>query len=298
MIIKRTTILRRCELPLHLHCSPQCRGSSLGQRKKGGTEFPRLIALFCLQHAAEQRKSAAVCFGHLRRAYYTGLVELVLGPLLTEGERQTVLAILHFDELRKQVLAADIAAGRCRFEELKLPTDLLAAIREWLRLPWFMVQGCPDYLVHNIGVKPGDPAADVLFAFVFHCFHALLLTRLREAGLAEFVLQRGRGIIPDATPPVQCPLGAPPFMYDLCTPLSDDCPVKLLERVTEVARALDSTAAEFGFMIKSGPGKTEAVFAVRGKGKQAALATLAKDTEGEGLERTPLLPIFRAKSSA
>ena len=71
------------------------------------------------------------------------LVELVLGTLLTERERQTVLSSLQCGELRKQVLETDIAAGHCLFEELKLPTDLLTTIREWLRLPWFTVQGCP-----------------------------------------------------------------------------------------------------------------------------------------------------------
>ena len=34
-------------------------------------------------------------------------------------------------------------------------------------LAWFTVEGSPYYFVHNIGVKPGDPSADVLFAFVF-----------------------------------------------------------------------------------------------------------------------------------
>ena len=73
-------------------------------------------------------------------------------------------------------------------------------------------------VVHNIGVKPANPAADVHFAFVLHRFHKLLLTRLREAGLAEFVAHRGHGITPDVTPPQQCALGAPLLWMTYASP--------------------------------------------------------------------------------
>ena len=65
------------------------------------------------------------------------------------------------------MIAAEIAAGHCLLDDLELPTDLLSVVRELLRLPWFTVQGCPDYSIYNIGVKPGDLAGDVLFAFAF-----------------------------------------------------------------------------------------------------------------------------------
>ena len=94
-------------------------------------------------------------------------------------------------------------------------------------------------------MKPGDPAADVLFAFVFHGFHSLLLRRLREGGLSETVAKIGHGVDPDATPPGQCPVDAPPFMDELCIPLMDESPVELVRRVIGAARVLDVTAAEF-----------------------------------------------------
>ena len=74
-----------------------------------------MIARLFLQPAAEQRKSAAMIFADLSKEYYTVLLELVVGPLLTEGERQTVMASLQCDELRKQALAAATAARRCLF---------------------------------------------------------------------------------------------------------------------------------------------------------------------------------------
>ena len=49
------------------------------------------IARLGLEHAAAQPKSVALGCGDLRKAYYSALVELVVGPLPTAGERQTVL---------------------------------------------------------------------------------------------------------------------------------------------------------------------------------------------------------------
>ena len=73
------------------------------------------------------------------------------------------------DELRRLTLEVDLSQGHCLFDHLPLPQDLKAAVREWLRLAWFTVEGSPFYFVHNIGVKPGDPSAN------FVCVRFLLL---------------------------------------------------------------------------------------------------------------------------
>ena len=126
------------------------------------------IARLCLREAALRKVSAAVLFGDLQRAYYSVLVELVTGPLLTPEERRAVLENTGMDELRRLTLEVDLSQGHCLFDHLPLPQDLKAAVREWLRLAWFTVEGSPYYFVHNIGVKPGDPSADFLFALVFY----------------------------------------------------------------------------------------------------------------------------------
>ena len=106
-------------------------------------------------------------FGDLQRAYYSVLVELVTGPLLTPEERRVVLEKTRMDELRRLSLEVDLSQGHCLFDQLPIPQDLKTAVREWLRLAWFTVEGSPHFFVHNVGVKTGDPSADVLFAFAF-----------------------------------------------------------------------------------------------------------------------------------
>ena len=93
---------------------------------------------------------------------------------------------------------------------------------------------------------------------------------MRESRLAEVVLQCGAGIDREEGLPVEVPIGAPPFMDDLCVPLMDDCPVHLLRKVVRAAKILDATAADFGFDIQYGAGKIEAIVKFRGKGKKAA----------------------------
>ena len=55
--------------------------------------------------------------------------------------------------------------------------------------------------IHNIGAKPGDPAADVLFAFAFYCFHTQLPKALQDANLAAPVPLAGKGLLPSDEDP-------------------------------------------------------------------------------------------------
>ena len=108
--------------------------------------------------------------------------------------------------------------------------------------------------MHKIGVKPDDPSADVLLAFVFYCFHARLKEELRVEGLLETVETNGLSIWPVLADGTQTEVGVPPFMDDLFIPLSELDPVRLIQRVVVAAQILDRVAIAFGFVIQYGPG--------------------------------------------
>ena len=63
------------------------KGQQSGAIKGGGAEFPMFIARLCLRRAALRRVSVALLFGDLRKAYYSVYLDLVLGALLTEGDK-------------------------------------------------------------------------------------------------------------------------------------------------------------------------------------------------------------------
>ena len=158
------------------------------------------------------------------------------------------------NELHKISLGVDLAHGHCMFDELPIPSDLRGVVRKWQRLAWFTEEGFPTVFVHNIGVKPGDPSTDVLFAFTFFCFHTRLRSQLRKAGLLEEVPACGSSILPVIPCTQSTEIGVPPFMDDLFIPLSDVDPSVLIDNVIQAARNLDMVAKEFGFTMQYGPG--------------------------------------------
>ena len=86
--------------------------------------MPLFIARLFLQQAAQQRKSATLLFGDLRKCYYSVLVELVTSPMFTQEARQTILQNLNTDELRKQVIWCDLTTGHCLFDDIPLLKEL------------------------------------------------------------------------------------------------------------------------------------------------------------------------------
>ncbi len=147
------------------------------------------------------------------------------GPLLTQGEREIRFQQYAIDDLRRQSRTSELARGDCLCDIMPLPEDLASVVRTWQRLAWYTVEGCQDYFVHNMNFKPGDLAANVLFAFAFHCFHTELLEALRVADLIETVPRRGLGIYGNEQPALLAPLGAPHYTDDMCIPRSDACPI-------------------------------------------------------------------------
>ena len=56
--------------------------------------------------------------------------------------------------------------------------DVAAMLTDWHQTNWFTVQGAEKRALHLTGVRPGDPTADVMFAFAFARFHRKLVDRL------------------------------------------------------------------------------------------------------------------------
>ena len=130
----------------------------------------------------------------MRKADYSVNLELMWGPLLTPTEREALIEGTTMGVLCKQTVLVDLAQGHCLFQDLPLPQNLVQVVRKWQRLAWFLVEGSLVALIHIIRVKPGDPAADVLFAFAFHCVHQKLFESFRSEGLMESVVPSGKSI--------------------------------------------------------------------------------------------------------
>ena len=65
---------------------------------------------------------------------------------------------------------------------------MAAMLADWHQTNWFTVQGAA---LHFTGVRPGDPTADVMFAFAFARFQRKLVEPLRKKGLFPAILLHG-----------------------------------------------------------------------------------------------------------
>ena len=84
-------------------------------------------------------------------------------------------------------------------------------------------------------------------------------------------------------------------MDDFVFPISDPCPVSLVNRSIRVAHILDSTAAEFGFVVQYGEIKTKLSLVLRGTRKSEAMDMLRRFERGTSGNRTVHLPLGHGK---
>ena len=75
---------------------------SLGHAKGGETPFPMCIARLCLKDLQYNSVLRRYCLVIRGQAYYSVILELVLGPLLTSAERKALIEGIHMGALRKQ----------------------------------------------------------------------------------------------------------------------------------------------------------------------------------------------------
>ena len=163
-----SSVLRATTVP---HVLPTMGDQQYGAKAGGGTEFPIMIRRFFFKWAKERGISAAGLFCDLRKAFYSVLPEEALGPLITAEERAALLYAAGFSSQQIDDFTNLLKhTGEILFEA-GIPEDLLEALNKWHKATWFTFEDQEAYMVHSLGVKPGDTLADVIFAICFAKFH-------------------------------------------------------------------------------------------------------------------------------
>ena len=217
-----------------------------------------------LKHARKARLPAAVVFADLRKAYYSVVVCLALGTLDTETARGALFAQLalgpdaeqRFQRFRRGGYAH--AAG--------MPPGLAKAIGEFHIAPHFVVQGGASYVQHDVGTRPGNVLADLVFAFCFGEFYAELLDALDAVGLLPTLSMKGHCLLPGPVVTETIAFRPPAYMDDFFVPVAALDADALVAAVAAATRIILRTAARFGLQLNLEAGKTEAVLAPRGPG--------------------------------
>ena len=88
--------------------------------------------------------------------------------------------------------------------------DVAAMLADWHQT----VQGAEKRAIHLTGVRPGDPAADVMFAFAFARFHRKLVDRLGKKGLLPAIFLHGGQLDASADESEEIHMEPPAYMDD------------------------------------------------------------------------------------
>ena len=139
--------------------------------------------------------------------------------------------------------------------------DVAAMLADWHQTNWFKMQCAEKRAIHATGVRPGDPTADIMFAFAFAMFHRELVERLNKKGLLPAILLQGAQVDACTDHSEEIHIEPPAYMDDFFLPVISDTAAELLPRLAlatqvtvEIAKGA-RVAAEHGFQQDGGRGR-------------------------------------------
>ena len=182
--------------------------SQTGAVRGRGTEFAIMTRSLFSSWAQLRKLSFAVIYIHIRKAFYSVLVEDVVGLVVGRSDRAKVMARLGWTESERHRLEATLQGRQHETALLGMAPDVAAMLADWHQT----VHGA----LHFTGVRPGDPTADVMFAFAFARFHRKLVVRLRKKGLLPAVLLHGGQLDASADESEEIHMEPPAYMDDSC----------------------------------------------------------------------------------
>ena len=116
-----------------------------------------------------------------------------------------------------------IESGVAALSKHGLAEGRRSALASWHRGSWFMVRGSRRCILPSLGVRPGDPLADVVFAIAFAAFLKLLNAELAARGLQPTVAIAGPGIFRDpGAVPDRVTAPEQTYMDDTALPIEAD----------------------------------------------------------------------------
>eukprot|EP00435_Cladocopium_sp_Y103_P050732 s1235_g15.t1 len=243
--------------------------SQVGGRKK----VPVNIGLHHVRASARRARrrghSNSLVFLDLQEAFYRIVRQLAVGGPVNDQALAQLAARLRLPDHTLHelhvLLDQDPATAQAG-----LPPYLQRTLRALHTDTHFHIHGQEDYVRTTHGSRPGDPFADTIFGYLFARLLQCVERQLLEYDLVEkFPDAEHSGLFPATLPCSETTILGPTWMDDLCLTLSASCPLEL-ERQTGITCGilLDACAAH-GVSPNLKKGKTEVLFAFRGRGSRA-----------------------------
>ena len=253
-------------------------------------EQPSALVRAHFQGLSAANQSGGALFVDCAAAYYSVVRDFYLaGPhhAWTDAELQQRAKLFFADAQSQAAFLRDMRDGLW-LESLQLPLALHRIVLAQFHRTWY-VDGRPGTTLYltQTGTAPGSPVADALFAFLFSRF---------LHGMEEFL----RGHL--ASPHIQVQQAeaaeAPAWADDVVILFTARTVSEVEGLLQEIGRQVIKHLRRLGLSANLGPGKTEAVVALRGHGSRdvrrrllsADCPSLSLTTETEEFPDLRLVP--------
>ena len=243
--------LRNKMLPFHASHKPPLQLGALGG---AGIETIALAArTFQLQKHA-RRQPWGIVFVDVQAAFYRVIRQLITPH---QDDDRSLLQLFH----RLGLPAKAIEALYEQLHKLSIlttigvPAQLMAQIQDIMTATWFRIDMHAVLTLTACGTRPGDPAADLLFALAFGEFLRVISDDVSRHGL-EPTLSVPASRHEWAVPEGPQSLGAPAWADDFFLPQTGDDASDLIGRTRQTVEIVTGRATSLGMRLTFATNKT------------------------------------------
>eukprot|EP00438_Fugacium_kawagutii_P005073 Skav200544 [mRNA] locus=scaffold676:310903:315876:+ [translate_table: standard] len=229
-----------------------------------------------LRHCRCRKQAASILFLDLTEAFYRTIREMVMGTCNNDQELaqwahrmglpEDALFRLH------QALRGDTALEHATYSQLQI-----TVIRTLHSSTWFQLDKQADVVHTQVGSRPGDSYADIVFGLLFghmlHQLHGILRT---EGLVTQIPAIKEPGLWSAPSDQAEELLG-PTWMDDLAIAVTASHTEQLVCKATRVAGYLVDLCRARGMSPNFSAGKTELLMVLKGKGTKEWAPRLFSD---------------------
>ena len=244
-----------------------------GQSGVSGGATTSLLSLWiraCQNFLSNRDISHGFLFTDVKNAFYT-----VLRQFLTACPDPARFAAwarsVGIGEEQLDLIASTLLAEQASFPAGMAPY-LQARIQDTLSHTWFLTVGDESPVLTSKGTRPGDPLADLMFAFVLKGVLQECNKGIRAAHL-DFSVDTA-GILPSVAPGTYALEPSLSWHDDCAFVFTSSSAATLREAASETLYLVERAFSARGLTLSFAPGKTEVVLHPLGKGHQLARRSL------------------------
>ena len=229
--------------------------------------------------AASSHRCLCVLFLDVASAYYKAVRSFILGGDYSD---ESICRLFLQNRWSPDLLHEFLAALNepSAFEQAQVSSHKTYQNKLSFQAAWFALRNLPGTLTQTSqGTRPGNPLADLLFAFLFSRVSKEVQAQMDLAGcLDQFPVRWFPGVPLSEEEQLNCAPGIGSWADDLYLACTVESAKTLLSTATTVSKIAIDVAASFGLFLNLGDDKTNLLLVPRGPGSFEFKRLLA--TEG------------------